>query len=245
MKKQTHLGFSILLLALCRCGSPTLRRDVPASPTNSITISPTGAVAGSADLLLTITGSNFDSRRHNLTQAVWSANGSQTVLATTFVSSTQLTAVVPNNLLASPGTAQVFVQTGDPMGDLPPRKSGSAGFSITALPAGAALISAISPASAPAGSSDTTLTITGSNFDNQRFHTSIVGWFTSTSDPHCCNTWLQTTFVSSNELIAVIPAVLLQKPVTARVLVETGDLQGISDGVSYTRSNTVTFTVTE
>ncbi|MFB3917713.1 MAG: IPT/TIG domain-containing protein [Terriglobales bacterium] len=245
MKKQILVGLTLLLLALWGCGSPDVRPDGRTFPSsaNAISISPTSVVAGSADVLLTITGSNFGSTRHNFSQAVWSSNGNQTPLATTFVSSTQLTAVVAANLLTSPVAAQVFVQTGDPMGDLSPRKSGSAGFTVTALPVGAATITAISPASATAGSSDITLTITGDNFDNQRFHTSMVGWSTNPTDTHCCNTWLQTTFVRSNELVAVIPAALLQTPVTAQVFVETGDPQGITDGVSCPRSNSITFTV--
>jgi hypothetical protein len=249
MKKQSLAGLSLLLLALWGCESTNVRPSPPpvGAPglpgSSSITISPTSAVAGSPDITLTITGSNFEGRRHNFSQAVWVANTSQTPLVTTFVSTTQLTAVVPANLLTSPVAAQVFVQTGDPMGDLPLRKSGPAGFTVTGLPVGAATIISISPASATPGSADTTLTITGDNFDNQRFHASLVGWTTSPTDPHCCNTWLQTTFVSRNELVAVIPAALLQKPVTARVFVETGDPQGISDGVSYPRSNSVTFTV--
>lgn len=249
MKKQISVGLTLLLLALCGCGSPGVRMGTPTpTPTpvsseDSISISPTSAVAGSPDVLLTITGSNFAGARHNFSQAVWSSNGSETRLATTFVSSTQLTAVVPANLLISPVAAQVFVQTGDPMGDLPLRKSGSAGFSVTALPVGAARIFSISPASAIAGSFDTTLTIIGDNFDNQRLHASIVGWSTNPDDPHCCNTWLQTTFVSSTQLVAVIPAPLLQSPVTAYVFVETGDPQGIGDGVSYPRSNSITFSV--
>jgi len=254
MTKQVLVPFSVLLLALWGCGSPAVRPDgrtptPPSSPTtppsspNSFSISPTSAVAGSLDVLLTITGSNFLGRPHNFSQAVWSSNGSDTGLATTFLSSTQLTAIVPADLLISPVSAQVFLLTGDRMGDLPLQKSGPAGFSVTALPVGAATITSISPESAPAGSSDVTVTIDGSNFDQQRFHNSIVGWSTTPNDPHCCNTWLETTFVSSTQLIAVIPAVLLQSPVTAQVFVETGDPQGIGDGVSYPRSNSVTFAV--
>ena len=246
MKKQISVGLTLLLLALWGCGSPGAPPDgrTPPSSANALSISPTSAVAGSADLLLTITGSNFDNRRHNFSQAVWSANGSQTLLATTFVSSTQLTAVAPANLLISPVGAQVFVQTGDPMGDLPLRKSGSAGFSVTALPVGAATISSISPTSAPAGSSDLTVVIEGSNFDNQRFHKSVAFWTTDPSNLHDYGTMLDTTFVSSSQLIAVIPAALLRKPVSVQVVVLTGDVMGMSDGFfGYPRTNSVSFTV--
>ena len=245
MKKQIFVGLTLLLLALWGCGSPGVPPDgrTPPSSANAISISPSGAVAGSADVLLTITGSNFSGTRHNFSQAVWSNNGSQTPLATTFVSSTQLTAVVAANLLISPVAAQVFVQTGDPMGDLPLQNSGPAGFSVTAVPVGTATISSISPESVTAGSPDITVTITGSNFDFQRLHMSIAFWSTSPNGTHCCDKGLETTFLSSTQLTAVIPAALLQIPVTAYVYVETGDPMEMSDGVSYPKSNSVTFTV--
>jgi hypothetical protein len=88
-------------------------------------------VAGSPDLKLTITGVNFAGRPHFFSQAVWSVNGSTRLLATTFVSSTKLTAVVPAALLSNPGTAQVFVETGDPMGDGPLQRSNSLDFIVT------------------------------------------------------------------------------------------------------------------
>jgi len=243
VKKQIGVGSTLLLLALCGCGSPTVRSDGRTS-LNSISISPTSVVAGSADLTLTITGSHFLPRaQHKWSQAVWSSNGSQTELATTFVSTSQLTAVVPANLLISPGTAQVFVQTGDPMGDLPLRKSGPAGFSVTGLPVGLASISSISPESVTAGSSDITVTITGSNFDFERHRMSIAFWSTSPAGTHCCDKGLKTTFLSSTQLTAAIPAAWLQSPVTAYLYVETGDPMGMSDGVSYPKTDPVTFTV--
>src|SRR5215469_3811664 len=117
-------------------------------------------------------------------------------------------------------------------------ESNSVGFVVSdASP----LISSISPTGASAGSPDITLTITGLGVKNSGFKgggISIVGWLTS-----CCTTWLDTAFISSTELKAVVPAVLLQNPVMAYVFVETGDPQGISDGVSYPKSKSVTFTV--
>jgi hypothetical protein len=72
---------------------------------------------------------------------------------------------------------------------------------------------------------------------------SVVGWSTTPTDLNCCNTWLDTTFISSTELKAVVPATLLKTPVTAQVFVETGDPQGITDGVSYPQSNPIAFTL--
>jgi hypothetical protein len=248
MKGKPFLALSLLCVTLWGCGSPSrvqAPQTPPTPPTpqfSSFTISPTSAVVGSPDLTLTIKGSNFGGG-HTLSQAVWSANGTKTPLATTFVSSTQLTAVVPGDLLNAPVAAQIFVQTSDLIEGGPPRLSGSAGFIVTTSPAAPVMISSISPSSAPTGSSDIIVTVTGSNFDAQRFHMSIVGWSAVPGAPHCCVTWLNTRSFSNTELTAVIPAALLQSPGTAEVFVETGDPQGISDGVSYPRSNSLTFKV--
>jgi hypothetical protein len=56
---------------------------------------------------------------------------------------------------------------------------------------------------------------------------------------------LFTTFVSSNQLMAVIPAALLEEPTDVQIVVLTGDSMGMSDGFfGYPKSNSVTFTVT-
>jgi hypothetical protein len=229
----------------CGGGSDKLPSQTRQNSAPSISISPSTAVVGSPDLTLTITGSNFFGAPHNFSQAVWSSNGNDTLLVTTFVSSTQLTAVVPANLLISPVAAQVFVQTGDPMGDLPPRRTGSVSFSVTTVPAGTPMISSISPSNAPAGSSDITLTITGSNFTNQSFrNTSIAFWTTDPNNLHDHGTMLHTTFVSSSQLTAVIPAALLQNASSVQIVVMNGDVMGMSDGFfGYPKSNAVTFTV--
>ena len=93
-------------------------------------ISPMMALAGSPDLMLTVTGSNFVDDTHNKSEVVWLVNGGYTALTTTFVSSSQLTAVIPAALLASPATAKVSVETGDPEGSGPFSKSNSVSFSV-------------------------------------------------------------------------------------------------------------------
>jgi IPT/TIG domain len=107
--------FIATIMAILGCGGGS-HLPAPASPPPApdISISPTSGVAGSPDLTLTVMGSNFLGETHNFSQAVWLANSSTTLLATTFVSSTQLTAVIPSALLSNPLTAEVFVQTGDP-----------------------------------------------------------------------------------------------------------------------------------
>ena len=138
MKLKDFVVISALILALgltgCGGGSsaqvPPPPPPPPATPSVS-SISPTSALAGSSDLLLTVTGNGFVGTIHNKRWPIWSASGTDTILATTSVSNTQLTAVVPAALLSSALTAQVSIQYGDPMGDGPFSKSNSLNFKVT------------------------------------------------------------------------------------------------------------------
>src|SRR5271167_181684 len=233
------LSSSVLLFCLSGCGggssAQTQKTPPPTTPTIAL-ISPTSAVVGSADLKLIVTGSNFLGDRHNLSQVAWSANGSATLLTTTYINSTQLTAVVPAALLSNPVTAQVLVETGDPMGDTPLSKSNSVGFSVNKPSSGFASISSLSPSSAATGSPDLILTISGSNFDGAGFIRSRAVWTLNGS-----LTELSTTFVSSNQLTAVVPATLMSIPLTAQVSVQHWDnMEGVADAVS----NSLSFSVT-
>src|SRR5207248_4506346 len=118
--------------------------------------------AGSADLKVTITGSDF-LEGTILSQAVWSVNGGAVPLATTFVSSTQITAVIPAALLTNPVDAKVFVRNWDHIEDVTHSTSGPAIFIVASSASKSPLIASISPTSAVAGSPDLMLTITGSN----------------------------------------------------------------------------------
>ena len=104
----------------------------PGPPGPQISVSPTNASMGSSDLTLTITESagQFDNAPHNLSRAVWSVNGVDNVLTTTFVSNSMLTAVVPATLLSGQTEAEVFVETGDPAGSATPVKSSSVTFDV-------------------------------------------------------------------------------------------------------------------
>jgi len=134
---------AVLLTSGCGGGSFTQPSQPPQPQTPSgtaITISPASAMAGSPDLTLTVTGSNFAAARHDSSLAVWVMNGSKTFLATTFISSSQLSAVVPAALLLNPVAAEVFVQTGDPMGDVF-TTSNLVNFSVTSKTSSVASIS--------------------------------------------------------------------------------------------------------
>src|SRR6516162_5277862 len=164
-----------LLLAGSGCGggysAPQSPRPTPSpapSPTPSLgpvaitAISPTSASAGSPDLTLTITGSNLKGGPHDIRRAVWSVSGSTTNLATTPISNTQLTAVVPAALLGTPVTAHISIEHGDPMGDVPLGRSDSLPFGVTAT----AAATAISPAAdtlGPNGTRQFTASFNGSN----------------------------------------------------------------------------------
>jgi hypothetical protein len=247
MRHLTFVGFSFLLLTVWGCDGSKEEAQTPDASLPSIDISPSSAFVGSADLTLTITGKNFAGPVcHSCTYsgAVWLANGRQTFLETTFVSSTQLTAVVPAALLSSAGTAQVIVMTYVGVEDDSPSMTNGAVFTIATPSPGATTISSISPVSATAGSPDVTLTVTGSGFENAGFVASIVFWSASPGGTHCCDTWLSTTFVSDTRLTAVIPASLLLAPTRAYLAVVTGDVMGMTDGVSYPRSISIPFVVT-
>ena len=139
-------------------------------------ISHTGVAVGASSFTLTATGANFT------TNSVMEWNGS--VLSTTYVSGTQLTATVTASDVAAICTTNVTVYT--PGGGT----STPAAFSCTnPVPA----LTSISPTSATAGSSSFTLTANGGNF----VASSVVEWNGSP---------LSTTYVSGTALTAVVPA---------------------------------------
>ena len=169
------------------CGS-----EVPAPQITSL--SPDQAVAGGAGFTLTVNGNGFiDGTGSDRSVVHW--NGSPR--ATTFVSSTQLTATIPASDIATAGTANVTVVN---PGNL---TSNTATFTINNP---APTISSISPATAVAGSGGFTLTITGTNFVNS----AKVRWNGSDRP---------TTFVSSTRLEAAIPASDVATAGTANVTV--------------------------
>jgi hypothetical protein len=193
----------------CSEGSPGITPPPPPPPPpfgagNLQSITPVTAFAGSPDLTLTLHGSHFVEGMLDGSKAVWVANDTSTSLPTTFVSSTQLTALVPAALLGHPGTVRVFVQTGDPEDGIPFTKSNELAFSIHApQQSSISIISAISPTGATAGSPDLTLTITGANFVGAPHNRSQAVWAANGD-----TTLLVTASLSSTELTAVIPAAL-------------------------------------
>ena len=160
-------------------------------------LNPASAAAGSAAFTLTVTGSSFVSS----SVVKWNAVN----LTTTYVSTTQLQAVVPLANVATAGTASITVYTASPGGGT----SSALTFPISSASNPVPVLSSISPASATAGSASFTITATGSNF----LSSSVIQWNGAS---------LTTTYVSATSLQAIIPAASVSASGTASVTVYTG-----------------------
>ncbi len=180
------------------------------APTITSTI-PTYAVAGGPGFTVTVNGTGFVA---GATVQLQNQN-----LATTFISSSQVTAFVPASAIGGPGQAILTVINPD---------GSNGGFDTFLIyPAGVNISSLDPPAltdamNAPYPGSYPTLqmTVNGSGFANG----AIVEWNGSP---------VMTTFVSFIQLTIWVPDTFLDSPGTATVTV-------VSGGVT---SNTVTFTI--
>lgn len=146
-------------------------------------VSPSSVSAGSQAFTLTVNGSNFQPQ----SVVNWNANA----LATTYASSSALSATVPASLVTV-GTA-VSITVTNPDGQTSAGGATAQQVSVTNPAPG---LSAIAPPSLFAGSPDTTFTLTGTNF----ISSSVVTAGT---------TALTTNFVSTTQVTAVAPAALL------------------------------------
>ena len=250
LRAQTVLLASVLLVWQFGCGSGSEagQRNPPPDTQANISISPTNATVGSPDLNLTITASptfSFAGGGHWFNKVLWSANGSETELSATSISSSQLTAIVPAMLLTAPLQANLRVEIWDRIEGTRVRTSSSVPFQVTSTPAPTPFIFSISPSTIVAGSPDLTITIDGSNFGRYGHFVSSTAFATMNGNLHDTGTWLQTTIIGNSQLTAVIPAKLLQRPSSFQIVVMNGDVMGMSDGYfGYPRSNSVIFTVT-
>jgi len=163
-------------------------------------LNPKSAVAGGAGFTLTVTGTNF------VTGA--SVRWGTTALTTTYVSSTQLTAVVPASLIANAGTVNVTVATS---GGVSP----SSTFTISPAPPA---IASLSPGSVTAGGTGFTLVVNGTGFTSS----ATVKWGT---------TVLSKTYVNSTQVTASVPASLIATPGTASITITTST--GTSTPVTF------------
>ena len=181
----------------------------PQNPIPAIaTISPTSAAAGSTgSFTLTINGTNF--------VATSTVDFGGMVLTTTFVSSRQLTATIPAPATL-PGSVAVTVTNPAPGGGT----SNAVNFTFTGsnpVPT----VSSLNPGASVVGGGAFTLTVSGSNF----VPGSVVRWNSSN---------LPTTYNSSSELVAQVPASNLTAKSTATITVSNPTPGGgISNSVSF------------
>lgn len=161
-------------------------------------LSPASIGAGSPDFTLTVTGSHF------LAGSVVQWNGSPR--PTTYASSTQLTAQISANDVASAGSFPVSVDNGASGGGVSP------GVAFTVQPPVFGLLSVL-PTSVSAGGPSFTLTVRGVLF----VASSVVQWNGSARP---------TTFVSSTQLTAQISAADIAAVGTAQVTVLNPASQG-------------------
>ncbi len=168
-------------------------RDLPVTGTGpAITsLAPNQAQTGSPQLTLTVNGINF------LSGATVRFNNVD--LATTFVSATQLTAVVPPTLLATSGDFAVIVRNPDS------QLSPAATFTVSpnAVPP---LITTLTPSTVAPGGPAFTLALQGSGFQSG----AVVRW--NGQD-------LTTIFVSATALTASVPQTLIASAGTAMILI--------------------------
>ena len=143
-------------------------------------ISPTADTLAGPDFTLTVNGSNFQ----NTSIVNWNGNN----LVTTYVSSVQLSAVVHSSILTSVGTMNVTVYT--PNGGT----SATVPFTVTyglnnPIPA----VRYMTPSACQIGRSDINITVAGNYF----VPSTVVEW---NGVP------LTTTYVSTTQLMALVPA---------------------------------------
>ena len=169
-------------------------------------LSVNSAAAGSQAITITVNGSNFQSG------AVVTFNGA--ALTTTFVSSTQVTATVPAGTLTIAGTVQVTVSN--------PGTSASNSLPFT-ITNSAPTISSLNPNSATAGGAAFNLTVAGTGFVS-----GAVVQFGGTN--------LTTTFTSSTQLTAAVPASAIASAGTIQVTVSNPG-GAVSTSATFTINN--------
>jgi hypothetical protein len=217
----TQLTASVPASLIAAQGSASVSvQNGSAAPSNALTfsinlsstlsvssLSPNTAAVGGAAFTMTVNGAGFVSG----CAVLW--NGA--ALATTFISSTQVSAAVAANLIATIGSANVAVQ--NPGG----ATSNALTFTIGAVTAGPTLTS-LSPNSTAPGGPAFTLTVTGTGF----LSGAVVQWNGSA---------LSTGFLgNATQLTALVPANLIANPGVASVTV-------VNPGA--VASNALTFTI--
>ena len=137
MRITTRMTMAITALTIAAgCGNrPVVTGPSPLDP--SITsVTPDTARAGESDLTVTVRGQNFVNNSRTSSVVKWLAGSSETSLTTRFVSTTELTALIPAALLKNSLAAQLWVENVDTDGSGTAQKSNRVIFSIRTAGAG-------------------------------------------------------------------------------------------------------------
>lgn len=179
----------------------TIEPVQPGAPVIAVNnpFSPPSAKAGGAAFTLTVNGANFAAND----PVTWNGD----VRTTTFVNSSQLTATINATDIANAGSGSVAVYTPGLVVGSP-----SVNFPITGPDNPVPSTSTLAPSSAAVGSGDTEVLISGSGFTAMSTAEWVVGMST---------TPLATAFLSSSQVIALVPAADLTAAASAMIDVTT------------------------
>ena len=209
-------GLACGWLAGCNDYNNSIQYNTGATLTN---ISPNGLPAGADSFLLTVNASQFNG--FNTTSVIqW--NG-QKLATSKVVDSITLTATVPAELLAKPGTAYVNTltkQTGTGQNGL----SNTLAFNICGAPNPVPTVTSVTPATASAcgtscGNASLTITVVGTNFLQSTNNGGSLVTFQDLLTPMQQPVGLSISSLSDTEIKAVIPGKFLANPDTAMIVV--------------------------
>jgi hypothetical protein len=209
-------GFAFGLLAGCNDYNNSIQYNTGATLTN---VAPNGLPAGAGSFLLTVNANQLNGF-NSTTVVQW--NG-QKLPNSTFVDTTTMTATVPANLLAKPGTAYVntlTAQSGTGQNGL----SNTLAFNIYGAPNPLPTLTSVTPGTAPAcGTSCTnaavTITVVGTNFLQSSNNGGSLVTFADKLTPMQQPAALSITSFSDTQIQAVIPGAFLANPDTATIVV--------------------------
>ncbi len=224
---------AVLLIGLgvagCNDFNTTIGTPTPAS--TIVTLSPGSVNVGGPPFILTVNGGTFVSS----SVVQWNL----VPLTTTFVSSSQLTALVPTSDIAQAATVSITVytagaaQSNPSQGILVQDESNALPFLVSGGGNPVPTISSLQPSTIAAGTATSfTLKVIGTQF----VQGAVVNWANPISTP------LSTTYVSATEVDAAVTPSLVQTAGTARVSVTTppGGTQNTGGGTSTTLPFTIT-----
>jgi hypothetical protein len=195
--------------------------------------------AGSGDFTLVVQGSGFlnGTNSSSVSSVTWTPSGSSSsavVLSNFDVTATQIQVLVPAALVTVGGQIDVTVTNPAPGGGTTSPLTFVITNPVPVLNRLTAILPGIVPSSVGAGSGDLTLTINGGNFVNSNPSPTIT--IGSTTYP--------TTFVSSTQLTALIPAAALAAGAVEDVTVANPPpIGGIAVDPILRTNQTLTFTI--